>query len=419
MKTIVLGSGIIGTMTAYYLVRHGHEVTVIDRQSDVARECSFANGGFIAIGQAIPWSAPGMPLKALRTFGQSSAPILLRLPELPRMWRWGLQFLRCCTARRSWENTGHVLRLSLYSARALDEVRAETGIAYDALTKGSLKVYSDAAALDDAARLSERQRPLGLNFEVIDTARCVSLVPGLAPKAQTLRGGIFYPDEQSGDCLKFANGIAEFCRARGAEFLFDTVVGALETEGRRITGVVTDKGRLTADNYVLSLGADSPIIARTAGIRLPIYPIKGYSITVPSAPWDDAPAIPVLDEERKFGLTPFGERLRLTGFAEAAGYDTTPREDRFQAFVAAFLSLFPDLRKCIDATTLDPHCCLRPVTPQGPPILGASRYDNLYYNTGQGHLGWTHACGSGRLVADIVDGRTPEMDMNGYTLDGR
>ena len=419
MKTIVLGGGILGACTAYYLVRHGHDVTVIDRQPGIARECSFANGGFIAIGQAVPWSAPGVPMKVLKTFGQPSAPILIRIPELPRMWRWGLQFLRSCTARRSWENTGHVLRLSLYSARALDEVRAETGISYDAVTKGSLKVFSDTAALEDAARLSERQRPLGLNFEVIDTKRCLSLVPGLAPKAETLRGGIFFPDEQSGDCFKFANGIAEYSRARGAEYRFDTTVRALEAEGGRITGVVTDKGRLTADNYVLSLGAESPIVARTVGIRLPIYPIKGYSITLPSAPWYDAPTIPVLDEGRKFGLTPFGGRLRLTGFAEAAGYDTKPRADRFAAFMAAILSLFPDLQNCIDATVLEPSCCLRPVTPQGPPILGASRYENLFYNTGQGHLGWTHACGSSRLVADIVDGRPPEIDMSGYTLNGR
>lgn len=419
MKVLVLGGGIVGITTAYYLQRLGHEVTLIDRQPEIAMECSFANGGFIATGQAIPWSAPGAPLKILKTFGRQAAPILLRPSQIPRMWRWGVEFLWCCRRETSWQNTGHVLRLSLYSAAALDDFQMETGIAYDRRAAGSLKIYSKAKVLDAAALDCEAQRAWGLNFQVVDRSDCLTRVPGLRPVIDTLEGGIFFPDEQSGDCRKFALAIADHCRRQGVEFRLNTEIEALEGSGDRVTGVRTNQGQLTADHYVLSLGAYSPIVARSIGIRLPIYPLKGYSMTVPSAAWPGAPQIPVLDEERKFGLTPFDDRLRLTGFAEAAGYDTRPRQRRLKAFIEAILSLFPELRPSLDVARLEALCGLRPVTPNGPPILGQSRYHNLVFNTGQGHLGWTMACGSAKLVADIVDGRPPELDMTGYSIGGR
>ena len=226
MKTMVLGGGIVGTVTAYCLQRLGHEVTLVDRQPDSAMECSYANGGFIAIGQAIPWSAPGVPLKILRTLGSRSAPILLRPSQIPRLWRWGLEFLASCRAKTSWENTRHVLRLSLYSAQALDEIQEEAGIAYDRRAAGSLKVYSSAKALDLAVRDCETQRDWGLNFKVLSPSECLQRVPGLRPVIHTLAGGLFFTDEQSGDCRKFAMGIAKFCRDKGAEFRFDTTIEA-------------------------------------------------------------------------------------------------------------------------------------------------------------------------------------------------
>jgi D-amino-acid dehydrogenase len=332
------------------------------------------------------------------------------------MWRWGLAFLGASRAATSWENTRRVLRLALYSFEALKQIRAETGVRYDPVTGGPLKVYSDAASLAEGVAASEAQRSLGLNYRLLSPQDCVALVPALAPRASTLAGGILYPDEENGDCYAFARGLAEFCAARGASFAFDTRILRLEAEGDRITGVITDKGRLTADVYVLATGADSPLLMRPLGLQLPIIPVKGYSLTLPRALWPEAPRRPVLDETRKFGYAPLGaDRLRMTGFAEIAGYDTLPRARRTRAFVKAFTGLFPQLEAALTRTALQPFCCLRPVTPDGLPILGPSRYRNLHYNIGQGHLGWTLAHGSAQIVAALIAGRDPGIDLAGYT----
>ena len=414
MKVVVLGAGVVGVTTAYYLLRDGHEVMLIERQAGVARECSHANGGFVAISQAVPWSAPGVPTKTIRTMARPNAPILMHVSQIPKMWRWGLEFISCSRAEPSWGNTKRVLRLSLFSAQALHEIRADTGVQYDAVAGGALKVYSDQKSLDEAVALSERQRPLGLEYRVLDRKGCLTLVPALAPRIDTLAGGIHFADEEGGDCFKFTEGLAAWCRDRGAVLGCATTVERLDADGARITGVHTSRGEFVADAYVLALGADSPLVMRPLGVRLPIIPVKGYSITVPKAPFPQPPAIPVLDEMRKFGMMPLPERLRMSGLAEIAGYDTVPKARRTQAFVAGFTGLFPQLQKCLEAAgELRPFCCLRPVTPQGPPILGPSRYANLFYNVGHGHLGWTLAHGSAKIVAALVAGRDPGIDTTG------
>ena len=414
MKVMVLGGGVVGVTTAYYLLKDGHHVTLLERQPGVARECSHANGGFVAISQAVPWSAPGVPIKTLKTMAQPNAPILLHASQIPKMWRWGLDFIRCARAEPSWANTRHVLRLSLFSFAALKEIRADTAVQYDAVQGGALKVYSDQQALDEGIAVSEKQRPLGLEFRVLDPKGCLALVPALAPRIETIAGGIHFAAEEGGDCFKFTEGLAAWCRERGAEFRFGTRIEALEADGRRLTGIRTDQGGLSADAYVLALGADSPLLMRPLGVRLPIIPVKGYSITVPKAPFPEAPTIPVLDELRKFGMMPLPDRLRMSGLAEIAGYDTVPEERRFRAFVAGFTGLFPQLQKCLEAAgDIQPFCCLRPVTPHGPPILGRSRLANLFYNTGQGHLGWTLAHGSAKILAAEVAGRDPGIDLAG------
>jgi D-amino-acid dehydrogenase len=414
MKVIVLGAGVVGVTTAYYLLKEGHEVTLVDRQAGVARECSHANGGFVAISQAVPWSAPGVPLKTLKAMAQPNAPILLHASQIPKMWRWGFEFIRCSRAARSWANTRHVLRLALFSLEALKEIRSDTGVQYDAVRGGALKVYSDQKSLDEAVAVSEKQRPLGLAYRVLDRKGCLDLVPALAPHIDTLAGGMHFEAEEGGDCFKFTEALADWCRERGAEFRFDTRIEALEADGAKMTGIHTDRGGLDADAYVLALGADSPLLMRPLGVRLPIMPVKGYSITVPKAPFPDAPAIPVLDEMRKFGMMPLPDRLRMSGLAEIAGYDTVPQPTRTKAFIAGFTGLFPQLQACLEALgEVRPFCCLRPVTPHGPPILGRSRYANLFYNTGQGHLGWTLAHGSARIVAALVADRDPGIDLTG------
>ncbi len=414
MKVIVLGGGVVGVTTAYYLLKDGHEVTLIDRQPGVARECSHANGGFVAISQAVPWAAPGVPTKALREMLRPDAPILIHARQIPRLWRWGIEFVRAARSEPSWANTRHVLRLSLFSFEALKEIRADTGVDYDAVAGGALKLYWDQKSLDEAIAISERQRPLGLAFRVVDRKGCLDLVRALAPRIDGLAGGIHFVDEEGGDCFKFTERLAAWCRDRGVALRLDTTLQRLEADGVRITGVRTDRGAFAADAYVLALGADSPLPMRPLGVRLPIIPVKGYSITVPRAPFPDAPTIPVVDEMRKFGMMPLPDRLRMSGLAEIAGYDTVPEARRTRAFIAGFTGLFPQLLKCLQAAgDLRPFCCLRPVTPHGPPILGRSRFANLFYNVGQGHLGWTLAHGSAKAVAALLAGRDPGVDLTG------
>jgi D-amino-acid dehydrogenase len=414
MKIIVLGGGVVGVTTAYYLLKDGHEVTLIDRQPGVARECSHANGGFVAISQAVPWAAPGVPAKALRGMLRPDAPILIHASQIPRMWRWGVAFMRAARAEPSWANTRHVLRLSLFSFEALKEIRADTSVDYDAVKGGALKLYSDQKSLDEAVAVSERQRPLGLAFRVLDRKGCLNLVPALAPRIDALAGGLHFVDEEGGDCCKFTEGLAAWCRERGAVLELDTTVESLEADGARIASVRTDRGTMVADAYVLALGADSPLPLRPLGVRLPIIPVKGYSITVPREPFPDAPTIPVVDEMRKFGMMPLPDRLRMSGLAEIAGYDTEPEARRTRAFIAGFTGLFPQLHKCLEAAgELRPFCCLRPVTPHGPPILGRSRFANLFYNVGQGHLGWTLAHGSAKAIAGLIAGRGAGVDLTG------
>jgi D-amino-acid dehydrogenase len=415
MKVAVIGGGIVGVTTAYELLREGHEVVVIDRQPDVALECSYANGGYIAVSQAVPWSSPGVPTKTLLGLLGKDPPILLRAAQLPSMWRWGLEFLMASRANPSWENTKRVLRLALYSHSVLKETREREPIDYAPIMKGSLKVFTEQSSLDEAIAVSQTQAPLGLKHVVWSARDCAQKVPALQPAAEKLAGGIHYPDEENGDCYRFARGLARLCMERGATFRFGVNVNGFRCEGSRITGAVAEKDVIAADAFVLAAGAASPLLVSSLGIRLPVLPVKGYSLTVPRETWPDAPDMPVLDEKRKFGYAPLAtDRLRMSGFAEIAGYDTTPEPRRVTAFVRAFTSLFPQLEQRIKLDEIKPFCCLRPVTPAGPPILGPSRFKNLYYNVGQGHLGWTLAHGSARLVTALVSDKAADIDMTGY-----
>jgi D-amino-acid dehydrogenase len=416
MKILVLGAGVVGTLTAYYLMRLGHEVAVVDRQPDAALETSFANGGLIAVSQAEPWAAPGMPLKILRWLGHDDAPLVVRPRVIPQMWRWGLDFLRNCTRKRAWRGTLCNLRLALYSAAALKEVRAETGIAYDDLTNGCLKIYGHRKDLENGIRMSAAQAPNGLIYRAMSVDELVELEPALGRAASRIVGGIHYPQDESGDCCKFTHAIARLCAKGGVIFHYGTTVQKIEANGGSVAAIKTDKGSLAADRYVLSLANDSPLLMRPLGVRLPIFPVKGYSITVPGAAWAERPKVPMIDETRKFGLVPFGDRLRISGSAEIIGYDTEIRDRRMSAILNAAADIFPDFAKCRDPNTDKIWACLRPVTPDGPPVLGESPLPNLFFNTGQGHLGWTFACGSAKLVADIISGRPPEIDMSGLTF---
>ncbi len=420
MRTLVIGAGIVGTTTAYYLAKLGHEVEVVDRQPDVALETSFANGGVLHAGDCEPWSQPGMVRNALRWFGKEDAPLLLRPSALPRMWRWGLAFARNCAPERFHRNTMANLRLSLLTLQEIAEVRAEAGMNYDLRQTGMLRVFRRQDTLDAKAAECAGWGDLGPAFEVLDATETVRREPALASQHNRLAGALHFTADETGDCRMFTQGLRDHCTKLGVRFRFGMSVDALERSGNRVSGVRTADGeRIAADNVVVAAATGAPALLRPHGVKLPIYPVKGVTITVSGVPWDGRPKIPVIDDSGMFVLTPLGVRLRVAGSAEIAGTDITPSPARCKAIVDRVLRVFPDFATCYDPDTASLWAGLRPMTPTGTPCLGATRIPNLFVNAGHGHLGWTMSCGSARVVANIVDGRDPGIDMDRLALDQR
>jgi D-amino-acid dehydrogenase len=420
MKTIVLGGGVIGTTTAYYLAKLGHEVHLVERQDGVAMETSFANGGVLHTSEAEPWSRPGMPANIWNWLGKEDAPMLLRYSALPGMWRWGLAFIRNCTLERYRRSTMINLRLSFYTLQCIKEIREETGLDYDLMQKGTLKIYTRSDALEQNRIECETMRPHGMVFEVVDAKRCVAIEPALAPIESTLVGGLYFPPDEHGDCHKFTTGLREHCEQKlGVKCHFGTEVKALRRNGDRIDAIETSHGPMSADHYVAAMGSYTPRHLRPLGVRLDIYPAKGVTVTVPAAGWDDGPKVPIIDDTRLFGLIRLGDRYRCSGSVEFVGYDATPSRARCEAIVDNVKSVFPGFDKCYDPNTAKFWAGLRPMAPSGNPYLGPTPIRNLFVNAGHGHLGWTMSCGSSRLVADFVAGRKPEIDPDGLTLDTR
>ncbi len=410
MKIVVLGAGVIGVTSAYYLAKAGHEVTVIDRCERVAGECSFANAGIIAPGHAYAWASPRAPMLLLKSLLGADTALKIRFKADPRLWRWSLRFLGQCSAARSRANTLVKLALCLYSREALAAVAAETGIAYDRVAKGALYLYRDprhfATGVKNTALLNDH----GAGLEPVDAERCAGIEPALADAKGKLCGAIYAAKDESGDCRLFTEELAIRCAAMGAGLRLGTRIHYIETEGDRVTRVVTDDGAIAGDAYVLSLGSDSPLLARRLGVDLPIYPVKGYSLTVPAL--KGAPTVPTVDEGRLIAIARMGERLRLTATADFAGYDTSFTEREFAAMLRVARDLYPD---GADYERREYWACLRPMTPDGPPIVGRGRHRNLYYNTGHGHIGWTMACGSARILADLIAGKAPDIDPSGLS----
>jgi D-amino-acid dehydrogenase len=418
MKTIVLGGGVIGTTTAYYLAKLGHEVVLVDRRDDVAMETSFGNGGVLHTSEVEPWSRPGMPRNILRWLGKEDAPMLLRTSALPQMWRWGLAFVRNCKPERYRRHMRHNLRLSLYTLECIKAIREETGIQYDRMNKGTMKVYTRPEALEAGRAESELMREHGMQFEVADAKRCVAIEPALAPIQGTLAGGLYYPIDEHGDCHKFTTRLALHAnRHHGVKLQLATDVRYLVRSGDRIEGVETSQGRLQGDNYVVALGSFSPFVLEPMGVHVSIYPAKGVTVTVPASAWPDGPQVPIIDDARLFGLIRIGDRYRCSGSVEIGGYDRTQNVARTKAIVDNVISVFPQFAKCFNPDTALFWTGLRPMAPSGNPYLGPTRIRNLFVNAGHGHLGWTMSCGSGAAVADMVAGRKPQIDMNGFTLD--
>jgi len=416
VKVIVVGAGVVGTAAAWYLAEAGHQVTVVERREGAGLETSFANGGQISACHAEPWANPSVLPNMLKWLGREDAPLIFRWRRWdPALWAWGLRFLVNCTPWRARINTERTLRVALYSRRCLQELRAATGLEYDQRTAGILHVYRDPKEFAHACAAAAVMRRHGLDRRVQTPEQCVAIEPALAAARHCLAGGIHTPEDESGDAHKFTQRLAALAsERRGVEFVTCTRVDGLEKDGDRIAAVLTDRGRLTADAYVVAMGCWSPLLLRPLGLNLPIVPAKGYSITVPIAGHAGAPQVSITDDEHKMVFSRLGDRLRVAGTAEMAGWDPTLVELRWRVILERARTLFPDGG---DWSQAEPWAGLRPVTPDSVPVLGATPLKNLWLNTGHGTLGWTMSCGSGRVIADLVSGRKPEISVAGLGME--
>lgn len=410
MKVIVMGGGVVGVTTAYCLLKDGHEVTVVERHDGAADETSFANAGLVAPGHAYTWASPKAPKILLKSLWRNDQALRFRLRLDPALWSWSLKFLGNCRAERVAVNTARKVRLSLYSQDMLHEVVEDTGVAFDGAKGGLLYLYRTPAAFDAGVAKMKILTDNGLPLEVVDRDRAATIDPALLPTRDRIVGGIYAPSDESGDARLFTRNLADWCAERGVRFLYGTTIRGVETAAGEVTGLLTDKGRLTADAYVLALGCQSAALAKPLGLSLPIYPIKGYSVTVPVAGRNNTPRIGGVDEENLVAYAPMGDRLRITATADFAGYDKRHSPADFQTMLAAARDLFPD---AADYSRPSYWAGLRPMTPEGTPIFGRGRQRNLFLNTGHGHMGWTMSCGSARITADLIAGRTPAIPLDG------
>jgi D-amino-acid dehydrogenase len=412
MRVIVLGAGVVGTASAWYLARQGHEVSVVDRQGAAGLETSFANGGQISASHAEPWAEPGVPAKLAQWLGDEDAPLVFRPRAEWGQWAWGARFLFECLPFRNRENTRQILALALYSLDALRELRRDTGIEYDQLARGILAFHTEESAFERAVAQAERMRRFGATREVRTAEECIAIEPALRHAADRIVGGIHTPGDESGDACKFTQALARLAAEQGVRFEYGRTIKRLETEGGCVRCVVLadTAGRdapVVADAYVVALGSYSPLALMPLGISIPVYPLKGYSITVPLEADDEAPKVSLSDVEHKLVFSRLGDRLRVAGTAEMDGYNTDVNDVRCDAIVRRTFDLFPGAGHPERA---EYWTGLRPATPSNVPCVGRTRYPNLFLNTGHGTLGWTMACGSGQAIADIVSGRMPEPD---------
>jgi D-amino-acid dehydrogenase len=412
MRIAVIGAGLTGVASAWYLAEAGHEVVVVERQPGPALETSYANGGQISVSHPEPWANPGAPMQILRWLGREDAPLKFRPRAQAAQWLWGLAFLRQCLPGRSEKTGAAIAALALYSRRELQALRRATQIEYDCLERGILHLFFDGGAFADAGRRARWLGRLGMQVEVLDRAGCERVEPALAGGREGLLGGLHAPQDESGDAARFTRGLAARCAARGVEFRYGSAVRRFRVDDGAVTGVAIAAAdgtpeTLAADASVLCAGSYSPLLAAQLGERLPIYPVKGYSVTLPLAPGAAAPQVSITDESRRIVCSRLGERLRAAGTAELAGYDLSLNDRRCRAILDRTLALFPRLEA---AGEPEFWTGLRPATPSNLPLIGRSRHARLWYNTGHGTLGWTLACGSARALADLIDGRRPEVD---------
>ncbi len=413
MKIVILGGGVIGVSAAYFLGARGHEVEVIERKDTSARETSFANGGQLSFCHAEPWANPAVFPKIVKWMFKDDAPLVLRPRADMEMIKWGLKFIANCSKSRAQANSVTLLRLGLYSKKKMEWFRQFSGVKFDNLREGILHIYSDEQEFENAIAQAKFQDRFGAPAEIADYNKCVHYEPMLEHAGNPIKGGIYQPLDESGDPFTFTQALAKLCQSEyKAVFHYNTDIKFLDTEGGRINSVVTDKGVFKGDAYIMSLGSYSPLYLRPLGIHVPVYPMKGYSITFPANHY--TPKMSLTDTEHKIVYSRLGDRLRIAGTAEFSGYNTKIRPERVAPIARAVRALLP---KCEYDKPESEWACLRPSTPDGPPIIGKTKYNNLYMNTGHGTLGWTQAAGSATLITDIIEGRPTEISLDGMGVD--
>jgi D-amino-acid dehydrogenase len=411
MHILVLGAGIIGTTTAWFLRKAGYDVTVVDRQHAPAMETSFANGGQISVSHVEPWANPNAPGQILKWLGQEDAPLLFRFRLDPAEWLWGARFLLECLPGMTRENMQQIFAISRYSGETLRELRAETGIVYDQVTRGILHLYTEPAGFGLAREAAALVQSMGIARRVVSREECVAIEPALAAQGARIVGGTYTQSDESGDAHLFAQALAKLAEARGVRFRFGLEIERLVMGGRKLLGVDArdvqgEVERLEADAYVVALGSYSPRLLFPVGVPCLVYPLKGYSVTLPIRDASKAPTVSLTDDARKIVFSRLGNRLRAAGTAELNGYDLALNPVRCQALTDCAAGWFGD---AVDAAGAVYWAGLRPATPSNVPLIGATRYANLYLNTGHGTLGWTMSCGSGRALAELIAGRPPDI----------
>ncbi|MGV2068405.1 D-amino acid dehydrogenase [Agrobacterium sp. 22-226-1] len=406
MKVIVLGAGVIGVTTAYQLARAGHEVIVIDRQPGPALETSFANAGEISFGYCSPWAAPGIPVKAVKWMLMKHAPLILRPKVDGAMISWMFRMLRNCTSEHYAINKSRMLKLADYSRIALATVREETAISYDGRMRGTLQLFRTGQQLEASAKDVEALAADGIPYEVLDPEGCIRVEPALEHVREKIAGGLLTPKDETGDCFKFTSALAEKAVGLGVRFLYGTTVERLVVDGEQVRRVLTRQGPIQCEAVVVALGSFSPLLLQQVGIRLPVYPVKGYSLTIPIIDGSRAPESTVMDETYKIAITRLGDRIRVGGMAEISGYTNDLGLARRRTLEHSVTDLFPGG----DVAKASFWSGLRPMTPDGTPVIGATKIGGLFLNTGHGTLGWTMSCGSARVISDLVSGRKPDID---------
>jgi D-amino-acid dehydrogenase len=407
MRIVVLGAGVIGVASAYWLREAGHEVEVVERREAAGLETSWGNGAIIHVSSVQPWAAPGVPLKVLKWLGREDAPMLLRPSAVPRMWRWGLGFLRAASPARYKAGSLANLQLAIESAAGMAEIRAATGVEYDYAGHCVIKTFSDQGALDMATAEHLALAPYGLQTEVLSRAECVAREPALGPVADKIAGGLGFPQDEVGDCNKFSQGLAAWLAERGVRFHYNATVQDVVLKGGRVVAVRTDAGEMPAHAVVVAMASQSVPLLKKLGIAMPIQPVKGVSVTVPRSNWPEGPRQAILEDSRKFALTPLGDRYRIVGTAEVGDETTVPSPVRINMVTRKVAELFPQLKDCEHMPGAVTWAGLRPMVPDGQPRIGSTAIPGLWTNTGHGHTGWTMAAGSGRRLAGLMD--APEI----------